>query len=142
MTSPTTPSTTLELRVPPAKVWPVMRDIEHWPEWTPTITRVEPLGAGPLQVGSRYKLHQPKLAPAVWEVTRLEEGRGFSWVTKHPGVRVTGEHWIEETPEGCRVTLSLRFEGFLAPLIARIYRSLNERYLALEAEGLRARCEG
>ncbi len=142
MADPTSPSTTLALRVPPATVWPVMRNIEEWPTWTPTVTRVEPLGAGPLRVGSSYKLLQPKLAPAVWEVTRLEEGRGFSWVTKHPGVRVTGEHWIEETAQGCRVTLSLKFEGFLAPLIARIYRSLNERYLALEAEGLRARCEG
>ena len=140
--SPTTPSTTLPLRATPAQVWPVMSAIERWPEWTPTVTRVEPLGDGPFRFGSRFRLHQPKLAPAVWEVIRLEEGRGFSWVTKHPGVRVTGEHWIEPTPDGCRVTLALRFEGFLAPLVARIYRSLNQRYLAQEAEGLRARCEG
>lgn len=40
---------------------------------------------------------------------------------------------------GPRATLLLRFEGLLAPLVARVTRNLNRRYLELEAAGLRAR---
>ena len=40
---------------------------------------------------------------------------------------------------GSRATLSVRFEGLLAPPVARATRNLNRRYLELEAAGLRAR---
>jgi uncharacterized protein YndB with AHSA1/START domain len=133
--------TTVEVRASPDRVWAVLRDVEHWPQWTPTVTSVQPRDPGPLEVGSQVRLHQPKLAPAEWRVTHLEEGHGFTWVCHHPGVRVTAGHWLEPTPEGSRITLSLHFAGFLGPLVARVYRSLNRRYLAMEADGLRSCCE-
>jgi energy-coupling factor transporter transmembrane protein EcfT len=74
-------------------------------------------------------------------VTELDEGRGFTWVTQGPGVRVTARHWVEANKGGSRVTLSLEFSGLLGPLIARLTRNLNERYLALEARGLREHSE-
>jgi hypothetical protein len=37
------------------------------------------------------------------------------------------------------VILSVQFEGLLAPLVARLTRDLNRRYLELEAAGLRER---
>jgi hypothetical protein len=38
------------------------------------------------------------------------------------------------------VTLSVRYEGLLGPLLARMVGALNNRYLAIEARGLEARC--
>jgi hypothetical protein len=75
-------------------------------------------------------------------VTELDEGRSFAWVTRSPGVRVTGRHSVEPREGGSRVTLSLDFAGLLGPLVARLTRGLNERYLALEARGLTERSEG
>ncbi len=95
-----------------------------------------------MDIGSRARIRQPKLLPAVWRVTELEEGRAFTWVTRSPGVRVKARHHVEPTTHGARATLSLDFSGPLAPLVARLTRGLNERYLALEAEGLKARSEG
>jgi len=40
-----------------------------------------------------------------------------------------------------RATLSLEFSGPLGPLVARLTRGLNTRYLALEAQGLKKRAE-
>jgi hypothetical protein len=38
------------------------------------------------------------------------------------------------------VTLSIRYEGLFGPLLARWTGGLNRRYLAMEANGLKARC--
>jgi uncharacterized membrane protein len=134
-------STSIDIQAPPDRVWAVMRDVEHWGEWTPTVTSVERLDHGPLTVESRALIRQPKLRPAKWQVTELEEGRGFTWVSGIPGVRVAGRHWIEAIPSGSRATLSLEFSGILGPLVARILRNLNESYLTLEANGLNERSE-
>lgn len=47
---------------------------------------------------------------------------------------------VRNLPAGCRVTLSIRYEGILGAWLARWTRDLNERYLAMEARGLQARC--
>ena len=129
-------SITAEIPAPADRVWAVMADIERWPEWTPTVTRIRRLDRGPLVVGSRARIRQPKLPPATWQVSELKPGRSFSWVTRSPGVCVTGEHRVEPAARGTRVTLSLRFSGVLGGLVARLTRELNQRYLALEAKGL------
>lgn len=133
-------SITAEILAPPQLVWSVMADVERWPEWTASISRVKRLSPGPLQVGSRVRIHQPKLPPAFWRVTELNPGGDFTWVSVAPGVRVTARHAVETTAIGCRVTLSIRYEGLLGRWLARWTQDLNERYLAMEANGLKARC--
>jgi hypothetical protein len=106
------------------------------------VTSVQRTDNRPFVVGSRVRVRQPKLLPAIWQVTELDEPRKLTWVTRSPGVAVTGEHLVEADGTGSRVTLSLNFSGFLGPLVSRFYCSLNQRYLAIEAEELRKRCEG
>jgi hypothetical protein len=72
----------------------------------------------------------------MWGVTELREGRSFTWINRGPGLSVVAEHAVEGTPSGVRARFSIRFTGWLGPLIARFTRRLNERYLALEAKGL------
>jgi hypothetical protein len=86
------------------------------------------------------RIHQPKLPPAFWRVTELQPGAGFTWVSRAPGLRVTGRHIVENAIEGTHVTLALRYEGLLGKLVARWVGDLNERYLSLEARGLMTRC--
>ncbi len=135
-------SITVDIHAPPDQVWVVMSDVERWPGWTPTVTSIRRVDRGPLAVGSRARIRQPKLPPAEWQVTELDEGKGFTWVTRSPGVRVTARHWVEADGGGSRATLSIQYAGVLGPLVARLTRGLNERYLALEARGLRQRSEG
>jgi len=118
-----------------------MAAVESWPDWTASVTSIKKLDPGPLSIGSRARVSQPKLMPAVWTVTEIDAGRSFSWVSRTPGVRVTGIHRVEPSTIGCRVTLSVKFEGLLAGIAARIFRKLNEEYLQLEATGLKRRCE-
>ena len=132
-------SVAIEIPAPPDRVWAVLLDVERWPEWTPTVTRIERLDHGPLMVGSRARIRQPKLPAATWGVTELVVGRSFTWVTQSPGVRVTARHGVESTGNGTRAVLSLQFSGLLGSLVARMTRGLNERYVGIEAKGLRAR---
>jgi len=132
----------IDILAPPARVWAVVIDVDRWPEWTPTTRSVERLDAAPLHFGSRTRVRQPKLLPAVWQVTQLDQEHGiFIWRSRSPGVVVAAGHHVEATTTGCRVTLALAFSGFLGPLMAHLFRKLNQRYLALEANGLKSRCE-
>ena len=126
-------------------VFAVLNDVERWPEWTTTVTRVERIDGStlPLAIGSRLRIVQPKVPPAEWIVTALEAGRGFRMVSRSPGATVVANHWVEPLGDGrrSRVTLSVTFSGWLGQLIARMMRGLNERYLAEEAAGLKRRSE-
>ena len=44
--------------------------------------------------------------------------------------------------ETVRVTLSIRQSGPLAPIIGHLYAGLTRRYLNMEAQGVKQRCEG
>lgn len=132
---------TIDIAAPPSRVWAVMTDIEHWPDWTASVRNIQRLTPGPLAVGSRARIRQPKLAPALWEVTSLDPGRQFTWVTRAPGVFVTAHHRIEPAAGGSQVTLSVNYGGPLGTIVAWLTGGLNDRYLDLEATGLKRRSE-
>jgi uncharacterized protein YndB with AHSA1/START domain len=132
-------SIAVDIPAPPERVWAVLTDIERWPEWAPTVTHIAWLHGGALAVGSRARIKQPRLPTTDWEVSELHEGRGFTWVSRSPGARVTAKHAIAGTGSGTRATLTVQFEGPLGRLVGRLTRGLNQRYLALEAQGLRDR---
>src|SRR4051812_45368751 len=134
-------SISVDIAAPPDRVWAVMTDVEQWPQWTPSVTSVQRLDRGPLSPGSRARIRQPKLLPAVWTVTAVEH-RAFTWETGGIAVSVTARHSVEATPQGSRATLSLHFGGVLGGFVGRLTRSLNNRYLDFEARGLKRRSEG
>ncbi len=131
----------VEIQAPPDIVWSVWSDLGRWPEWTASITSIEPLSPGPLAVGLRVRVRQPRLPPAEWRVTQMDSGRGFAWVSTAPGVLVTATHLIEPAPGGSHAVLGIAYRGPVARLIGFLTRGLTERYLALEAAGLKRRSE-
>jgi uncharacterized protein YndB with AHSA1/START domain len=135
-------SISVDIQAPPPRVWAAMADVERWPEWTASVHSVERLDPGPLAVGSRARIRQPRLPPALWEVVAVDEGRSFTWVSRGPGVRVTARHEVEPAAGGSRATLSLRFDGPFGGLLARVTSGINRRYLGMESSGLKRRSEG
>ena len=132
----------INIFAPAEQVWSVLSDVVRWPEWTASMARVELLDCGPLAVGSRVRISQPKLATLVWTVTELEPGRSFTWTAHSPGLFLKGEHCIDPAPGGrVTVTLSMRQGGVLAPLVHLVYGGLTRRYITTEAEGLKGRSE-
>jgi len=123
-------------------IWHVLAGVVTWPEWLPTVTSVEPLDVHALKQGARYRVLQPKLRPATWVVTQLDAPRRFVWESSWPGVRVIGDHIIDDTSRGAtRVRLRITFSGALGFLVALMARSVTQRYLDQEAAALKSKVE-
>jgi uncharacterized membrane protein len=119
-------------------VWAVMSDGEGWPEWTASVTSVRRLDKGPLRIGSRALIRQPRFPPAVWTVTTLEPGHRFVWKSGMPGMWVYGDHSVAPATHGTRATLRLFYDGLV---MGRMTRGITNRYLDMEAAGLKRRSE-
>jgi hypothetical protein len=134
-------SISIEIDAPAERVFDVMIDVTRWHEWTPSITSITLPHDGLPAVGTRAMIRQPKLPPALWTVSRIVPGRGFEWVNRAPGLRVTGHHFAEPSGPGSRATLALSYEGIFGSLLAWITAGITKRYLRMEADGLKARAE-
>jgi hypothetical protein len=134
-------SITVEINAPPNRVWDVMSDFRRWPEWTPSVTNIDALTEGPLVVGKRFRIRQPKVPPAVWRLTALETCRGFTWKTGSPIAWAIARHSVAAEGGGSRAMLSIEYGGLFGGIVARLTRSINDKYLAFEAAGLKRRSE-
>ena len=133
----------IDVAAPPEAVWDVLVDVERWPEWTDSVSKVRTLDAQPLTVGSRVEVSQPRIPTGTYTVTSLQPGTAFTWEQRQPGSAVTAHHeCLPLADGGTRVELSVVMSGAVGGLVARLYRKLTERYLAMEAAGLKARAEG
>lgn len=126
------------MRVAPDRVWQVLADIEAWPRWLPTVTAVEALSDGPVGVGSRFAVQQPRLGRSVWEVTEWRPGRGFTWVSNRPGVRTTGTHVVRAASDGAEVELGIEWSGAGSWLARLLYGGLTRRYVSAELAAISA----
>jgi uncharacterized protein YndB with AHSA1/START domain len=122
-------------------VWRILADVEHWPNWTPTVLEVKPLGQAGLRVGARYRLTQPKLRPAVYEVTECTPNEAFTWVQRFPGGTMTADHRLTPGDEGTEVELSFTSSGLVANLVSMMFSNLIREYVAIEARSLKRQCE-
>jgi Polyketide cyclase / dehydrase and lipid transport len=125
----------------PDTVFAVLCDVDRWPNWTPTMTRVKRLEGGVFGLGSRTELEQPKLKTTVWTVSDFVAGQSFTWVTRSPGVLMTAAHAVEAHVSGCRVTLSIEVRGWLQGLVTLLYGRLIHDYVTTEGRSLKSHCE-
>jgi uncharacterized membrane protein len=133
----------VDVAAPAQQVFDTYADVEHWPSWTSTVTSVELLDKGPLRVGFRARLRQPRLPVAVWQVTALVPGREFTWVSRGRGVETVGVHRVAAlTDATSRVTAIIEQTGPLAVVGGLLGGRLIRRYLRTEVEGIKAYCEG
>jgi hypothetical protein len=81
----------------------------------------------------------PKLT---WEVTSIDQGRSWTWRQHSPGATTVATHDVVAIAGG-RTLVRQRLDqtGVLGVIVGRMMRPTSNRYLDLEAQGLKARSE-
>jgi uncharacterized membrane protein len=132
----------IEIDAPAELVWDVFSDVEHWPEWTASVTSLVGHDGPDLAVGKRFSIKQPGMSKLIWTVTDIQPGSSWTWVQRSPGVKVSARHEITAQPGGrTLVRQQLEQRGLLGALAGRLMVGKTKRFLALEAQGLKARSE-
>jgi uncharacterized membrane protein len=132
----------IDINASQQRVWEVVRDIERWPERIETVDTVELLTPAPIAAGSRVRLKQPKLPEGIWEITAWDAPSFFAWTQKTGGISTGAGHRVEPLADDrARLTLTLEMRGLLIPVMALFYRDLTDRYMMLEAEGMKRAAE-
>jgi len=129
---------------PAARVYEAFVDLSRWLEWNPHLRKVTPLSEGPLAPGFKARVSlKLNPIPSVWQVTEVNPGRSFAWVsTSLPGVRLVVDHVAEGADGGARATIRIDVEGplaFLAWLAGGFY---GRNFLGRSLGALRRMLEG
>ena len=132
----------IDIDAPQQRVWEVLSDLEAWPQRIETVDTVELLTPAPIGTGSRVRLKQPKLPEGVWEITTWDAPAYFEWTQKMTGTTTVAGHRVESLGDGrSRLTLTLDMRGLLFAIVGRFYKDLTNRYMTLEAEGMKRAAE-
>jgi uncharacterized membrane protein len=124
------------------RVWDVLSDLESWPQRIETVDVVELLTPAPTGEGSRVRLKQPKLPEGIWEVTVWDAPSYFEYRQRSGGVAsVAGHRVVALEEDRSRLTLTLDMRGPLVPVVALFYQGLTNRYMTIEAEGMKRAAE-
>jgi uncharacterized membrane protein len=132
----------IEIDAPQQRVWDVLTNLEAWPQRIETVDAVEPLTPAPFSKGSRVRLKQPKLGEAIWDVTVWDPPSYFEWTSKTSGIRSIAGHRVEALGDRrARLTQTIDMRGLLIPIVALFFKGLTNRYMNLEAEGMKRAAE-
>ncbi len=132
----------IDIDAPQQRVWDVLSDLEAWPQRIETVDSVEILTPTPITEGSRVRLKQPKLPEGIWDITVWDAPSYFEWTQRTGGIVSVAGHRVEALGEGrARLTLTLDMRGFAIPIVALFYKKLTNRYMSLEADGMKQAAE-
>jgi Polyketide cyclase / dehydrase and lipid transport len=134
-------SAEIRIEAPISRVWPILADVENWPNWADSFETITKLSDCQTGLGTKVTIKQPKLSPNQWTITEWVEGGSFKWVSRQFGLTVTGDHILRDHGNQCSFYQELRFEGLLSGLTASFAGALITDYMTREAAGLKRASE-
>jgi uncharacterized protein YndB with AHSA1/START domain len=135
-------TSSVEIDAPAALVWEVFTDVERWPEWTESVTRLTALDGRDLATGRRFRIDQPRLPRLVWEVSEVSPGASWTWVQRSPGSTTVARHRVTAIADGrTLVCQEIEQRGIVGAVVGLLMRSTTKRYLELEGRGLKGQAE-
>lgn len=93
------------------QIWNLFADVNNWHTWDKGVefAKLE----GKFEQGNHF-MFQPKGGPKLKiGIIEATENKSFTDFTKFPLAKMYGEHTFEETPNGLKLTTTMRVEGIL-----------------------------
>jgi hypothetical protein len=125
----------------PGDVFKVLMDFGQWNQWTASITEMSILNNERPETGARIKILQPKLPPAIWTITESLPDKSLTLGKRSFGLVMLSEHLVVTGNNGTSVIIRMTYQGPLAGLFYMLTRSLTDRYMTMEIDGLKRECE-
>ena len=125
----------------PGDIFKVLMDFGQWNQWTASITKMSILNDDRPGTKVRIKVLQPQLPPAVWTITESLPDRSLTWEKRSFGLVMLSEHIIVPGNNKTSVIIRMTYQGPLAGLFYTLTRSLTDRYMTMEIDGLKRECE-
>ncbi|UCG83191.1 MAG: SRPBCC family protein [Dehalococcoidia bacterium] len=116
------------INAPPEKVFALVDDLEGWPQWIPSIKKIEKITEGPLQEGSQIRVTVKSgiTIKLLMTITEFIPGQRGVLEGSVLGTKMTRFYNLESIDDGTKLTAGGDVSGLLAFLIRRGGQRLSE----------------
>jgi carbon monoxide dehydrogenase subunit G len=112
----------IDINAPVKKVWALVDKLEEWPQWMPSIKKIERLSEGPLTAGSRLSVTarvSRLTVKLLMTIIELVPERNVVLEGKALGTKLTRFYVLEPVTGKTKVTIGGDVSGALAWLVCR-----------------------
>ena len=112
----------IDINAPVEKVWALIDKIEEWPQWMPSIKKIERVSKGPLTVGSQLSVTAKVsglTAELLMTIIEFVPERAVVLEGKALGTKLTRFYTLEPVDGKTKVTIGGEVSGALAWLARR-----------------------
>ena len=131
----------IDINVPAEKVWALIDKLEEWPQWMPSIKKIERLSKEPLTVGSKFSVTAKVSRLTVkllMTITKFVPERTVVLQGKALGTKLTRFYILEPVNGKTKVTIGGDVSGALAWLARRGGQAVSAEI----ARAVKTRIEG
>ena len=131
----------IDINAPVEKVWALIDKLEEWPQWMPSIKKIERVCEGPLTIGSQLSVTVKVSGITVkllMTVNKFVPERNVVMEGKVLGTKLTRFYTLEPVNGKTKVTIGGRVSGFLAWLARRGGQEISDEI----ALAVKTRIEG
>jgi len=107
----------IDINAPVEKVWALIDKLEEWPQWMPSIEKIERVSKGPLTVGSQLSVTAKVsglTAELLMTITEFVPERTVVLEGKALGTKLTRFYTLEPVNDKTKVTIGGDVSGALA----------------------------
>jgi carbon monoxide dehydrogenase subunit G len=121
-------SSSVEIDAPPEKVWALVNEFEEWPQWIPSIKKIEKLSEGALGEGSKICVTAKSTITVklLMTITEFVPRQHAVMQGKVLGTEMTRYYTIDPMNGGTRLTAGGEVSGLLAYLVRLGGQALSE----------------
>jgi carbon monoxide dehydrogenase subunit G len=134
-------SASVEINTTSEKAWALVKNVEEWPSWIPSLKKIEKVTKGPMAVGSRVLVVARSLITVnlLMTITEFVPGRRVVMEGKVLGVKMTRYYEMEPVAQNkAKLTAGGEVSGLLAFLVRRGGQRLSEEIV----QALKKKVEG